>query len=238
VFAKSTGPDLERFVRELPEHPLKMAVLGLLDDQVKLLLHSGKTDYGIFCDELRSKGISPSLLEKVPADAEAELEILAKTARCLPASGELVVVGADFHFPTSSLTRLEGTTWLDDNVILACLHLSDKLPYVRVGFCIPMHQQARANVPMPRPFERAGKKVSDWRNTSAHENLVSLFPLLQHGNHFSLLEINEKERCIYHYDSLCRGENATVKAACAQEFPQFHYFEKVRSLDVRSRLSS
>lgn len=41
--------------------------------------------------------------------------------------------------------------------------------------------------------------------------LVCFFLLYQHQSHFSLLEINEKEDLIYHYDSIGEAENVDVK---------------------------
>jgi hypothetical protein len=60
---------------------------------------------------------------------------------------------------------------------------------------------------MPRPFEMAVKKIAAWHNEADDSaKLVSFFPLFQNQNHFTLLEVNERDDCIYHYDSLSEVE--------------------------------
>ncbi|KAK7421480.1 hypothetical protein QQX98_002179 [Neonectria punicea] len=127
-------------------------------------------------------------------------------------SDMLLVKGTDFRFDVDSLLRLNGTRWLNDEVILACLHLSDKLAFVRVGFSIRIHRRTRSHSTIPRPFERAVKQMAKWhQQAEARSLLVCFFPLFQHQNHFSLLEINEREGSIFHYDAMGKGGNADVK---------------------------
>ncbi|KAK7403727.1 hypothetical protein QQX98_010499 [Neonectria punicea] len=124
----------------------------------------------------------------------------------------LLVKGTDFRFSVKSLRRLGAMRWLNDEVILACLYLADKLAFVRVGFSIPIHRQTRAHSAIPRPFERAAKQIAEWHcQTEARDGLVCFFPLFQHDNHFNLLEINEREGSVYHYDSMSKGENVDIK---------------------------
>lgn len=45
--------------------------------------------------------------------------------------------------------------------------------------------------------------MREWAMESKdHGTLVGIFPLLISRSHFTLLEINERQRFIYHYDSL------------------------------------
>lgn len=124
----------------------------------------------------------------------------------------LLVKGAGFRIGVESLRKLGATRWFNDEVILACLHLADKLAFVRVGFSIPIHWQTRAHSAIPRLFERAAKQTAEWhRQIEAWSRLVCFFPLFQYQNHFSLLEINKREGSINHYDSIGKGENIDVK---------------------------
>ncbi|RSL38405.1 hypothetical protein CEP51_016922 [Fusarium floridanum] len=124
----------------------------------------------------------------------------------------ILVKGTDFLFGADSLRRLSGKTWLNDEVILACLHLSDKLAFVRVGFSVSIHQQMQAYSLMQRPFERVVEQMAKWhRQVKAGTRLVCLFPLFQSQSHFSLLEINEREESIFHYDSMGETENSDIK---------------------------
>ncbi|KEY65539.1 hypothetical protein S7711_11531 [Stachybotrys chartarum IBT 7711] len=108
--------------------------------------------------------------------------------------------------------------------------MTNPLDYVRVGFSIPLHQQSQPQNPVLRPFERAAKLIAEWHyETETTGPLVCFFPLFQGQNHFSLLEIHERDMHLYHYDSMSQGDNAVVKAAREKKFPQFRYVEEVRS---------
>jgi hypothetical protein len=221
-----------------------MLVPRLLADQMTLLLETGKMDRYKFLDSLRHEGLPvPDLTLSIGC---SEIKAFYEYVRSSTSVDMLLVKGANFRFSIDSLKRLGATRWLNDEVIIACLHLSDKLAFVRVGFSVPIHRQTQPFGTMPRPFERASKRIAEWhRHATSESNLVCFFPLLQHQRHFSLLEINEREGCIFHYDSISEGENADIKvrmkcpvqertltisqAACKKEFPQLRYIEKVRS---------
>jgi Ulp1 family protease catalytic subunit len=62
-------------------------------------------------------------------------------------------------------------------------------------------------------------------------------PLHRNGNHFSLLEINEREERIYHYDSMgyrgaSRGGPATVRSSRSSVLPRTPQPEESRSAEV------
>ncbi|KAJ4208219.1 hypothetical protein NW759_013654 [Fusarium solani] len=216
--AKSENHVLNELAKGLRKKPKKMAVLGLLQDQFKLLLTTGRTDPDRFFHGLVGKRLWSSVVA-------VGLEDLCKQVQERIPSRMLLVKDSGFAFNVDSLRTLSGREWLDDDTILACLHLSEKLPFVRVGFSIPIHCEEG---PISRPLERAVKQILQWKREGGAENhLVYFFPLFQHQNHFSLLEINERENSIFHYDSLSAGANALVKAACDREFAQFEYYEKL-----------
>ena len=111
-----------------------MAVLRLLADQMTLLLETGQTNPGEFRNGLESEGLPVSdpgsSTERVePSTYEQVLNSITCDV--------LLVTGTDFKIGVESLRTLSATRWLNDEVILACLHLADKLPFVRVGFSIP-----------------------------------------------------------------------------------------------------
>ena len=186
-----------------------MAVLRLLADQMTLLLETGKTNPDEFYSGLESNGLQVS--DSGSITRCVELDAFYKQVLNSITCDTILVAGTDFRFGVESLRRLGATRWLNDEVILACLHVADKLSFIRVGFSIPIHRQTRAHDAIPRPFERAAKQMAAWHQVEAQSPLVCFFPLFQHQNHFSLLEINEREGFIYHYDSMGQGENADVK---------------------------
>jgi hypothetical protein len=201
---------LDTLIRSLQDSLEKMAVLRLLADQMTLLLETGRTNPGKFCDDLDSEGLPIS----DPSSSTRRVDLDAFYERVLGSTtgDTLLVTATAFKFGVKSLWRLGATRWLNDEVILACLHLADKLTFVRVGFSIPIHRQTGPHSTIPRPFEKAAKQIAGWRlQVGAQSPFVCFFLLHQHQSHFSLLEINEREDSIYHYDSMGEGENVDVK---------------------------
>lgn len=185
-----------------------MVILGLLADQVELLLENGQTNEDKFLDDLESQHL-PALR---PSARCEEVNALYNEVRESITGDMLCVSNAGFEFDVQSIRRLRAKEWLNDQIILACLSLSDKLPFVRVGFSVPFHQQTRPKIAMQHPFQKAASQISRWHRQLEREvALVCFFPLLLHGNHFALLEINEREDRIYYYDSMAKEENVDVK---------------------------
>ncbi|KAH6881115.1 hypothetical protein B0T10DRAFT_580976 [Thelonectria olida] len=176
--------------------PEKMTVLKLLTEQMSLLLETGRTNQDKFHDDLESEGLLIS--EPGSSTRCEELDAFYEKVQESTTGNILLVNGIDFRFQKHSLRRLSATTWLNEEIILSYLHLSDKLSFVRVGFSVPIHRQTRAHTAIPRPFERAAKQMTEWhRQAEAQSHLVCFYPLFQRQNHFSLLQINEREGSIY-----------------------------------------
>ncbi|KFA81045.1 hypothetical protein S40288_00769 [Stachybotrys chartarum IBT 40288] len=135
--AKSPESALDMLIRELPGSPEKMTMLRLLEDQMTLLIEIYRMNPDRFNDDLESQGL-PSL-DLGLSTGYGELDGLYEQVRNSITGDMLVVKGTDFRLSVDSLRRLSGTRWLNDKVILACLHLSDKLAFVQVGFSILIH---------------------------------------------------------------------------------------------------
>lgn len=182
-----------------------MIVINLLGNQLDLLFRQGKANLQMFCESLRKEGLLPS--DPTLSTGFTQLDELCREIRDSSSCGTLTVVRTNFTFLEDSLRLLRDGEWVNDEIILACLHLSEKLPSVRIGFSVPTHQ-------VKRPFQMARQRVDEWRRqTKGRDRLIYLFPMFQ-PNHFSLLEINEAENSIYHYDSWGRKENSTIKVFC------------------------
>lgn len=163
----------------------KMDVLELLKEQMVFLLNSGRTKSDEFRNQLMGKGYpDPGTTLTTFTRGNGEVDAFSKEVRGSGMSDSLLIPQSEFRFDIISLQRLGSTTWLNDDIVLACLHLSTKLPCVRVGFLVPIHREntTRARYLLPRPFERVAMHVSKEHETA----LVWLFPLFQRGNHFSL----------------------------------------------------
>lgn len=119
---------------------------------------------------------------------------------------DITISGKDF--PCRMFRQLYAGDWFGTELIDACLTMSDKLPFMRFSFCIQLDHGTR---PLKAPFQVWGERVNEWRSKANGQRLAYLSPLIHNGNHFSLLEINEIERKIFHYDSLA-SQNSTSTA--------------------------
>jgi hypothetical protein len=180
-----------------------------------VFMETGRTDQNKFRDGLERKGLpglEPSLVNR-----RLELDRFHQQVRDATTGDTILVKGTNFRFGVDSLRRLGARRWLNDEIILATLHLSDKLAFVRVGFSIPIHQQSTPQSAVSSPFKRAAKQMADWHcQAKASGPLVCFFPLFQHQNHFSLFEVNEIDGYIYHYDSMSQGNNDIIMVSTAK----------------------
>lgn len=174
-----------------------MTVLGILSDQIGYLIKDGKTKPEEFEDKLRDASLGVNFIPS------SELDNLYEAISGSFTSGRLYIYQSQppCGFNVTALQRLKKNAWLNDELLVACLHLSEKLRFVRIGWSIHIHQDIRPNSPMKQQFERASQAIQEWKK-GTNSRLVYFFPLYQHGNHFTLLEINEKEGYVYHYDSM------------------------------------
>jgi hypothetical protein len=113
---------------------------------------------------------------------------------------DVTIKGTDF--PCYMLEQLYSDEWIGTNLIHACLTMSDKMSVIRFGQCVSLDVVDRVrSKPHRRPFQQWAKNISEWKKSST-VSLVYFCPLIHNGIHFSLLEINELDKKIYHYDSM------------------------------------
>ncbi|KAG5752599.1 hypothetical protein H9Q70_004737 [Fusarium xylarioides] len=161
--AKSSQQELDILIRELPKDATKTTILRLLTDQMTILLQTGRTDPDEFRKHLGAEGLSSLSLPPHHMYGKRNDDIYTLVRRCID-SDRIHIKGTGFEFGVESLRKFTGDEWLNDETILACLHLSDKLPFVRVGSCIPIHSETKLSI-MPRPFEKAGKQMTTWHDS-------------------------------------------------------------------------
>jgi Ulp1 family protease len=181
---------IDVIVKKILDDEKKMIVLRLLGDQMKLLLQTGRTN----TDSFRN-GLEMQELASPQATFTASFTQLQEIQTSATGS-ELVVKSTNYRFPITSLQLLNERQWINQDIILACLHSADRLPFIRVGcFHIALSDQLKD------PLQMMQKKVRQWRRQIDKENyLVYLFPLNHNGCHWSLLEIDDREHLITHYN--------------------------------------
>ena len=102
--------------------------------------------------------------------------------------------------------RLRSSDWLTCWDIAAALEMTDRPVFVRLGLSVPLHKEGANGVtPLSNALGRWRKKIDDYRCEDKNDLgglQVYICPLNVNANHFTLLEINEQTKMIYHYDSL------------------------------------
>ncbi|EXA28814.1 hypothetical protein FOVG_19607 [Fusarium oxysporum f. sp. pisi HDV247] len=207
--AKSPESVINVIVDKMPDDEKKMIVLRLLGDQIKLLLQTGRTNTDTFCN-----GLKMPELASPQATFTTSFTQLQEIQTSITGS-ELVVKSTEYRFPITSLHLLDGSQWINQDIILACLHLADRLPFIRVSsFHVALSDQLKD------PLQMTRKTVRQWRQEiKKEEHLVSFFPLNHGGSHWSLLEIDDREQRI----TLYNGSEDYIKDACKKAFPNHKF---------------
>jgi hypothetical protein len=94
---------------------------------------------------------------------------------------------------------------------MAAIQMLDKPFFVRYGQSVPLDEiesfGRSGTRRVSRPLARWRKTIEKFSSEAQIQHgqgtfLVYFCPLNRNTNHFSLLEINEQQRRIYHYDSM------------------------------------
>jgi hypothetical protein len=96
---------------------------------------------------------------------------------------------------------------LDNWMVMAGIQMSDKPFFINYGQSVPLDERfGRSRMRnIPKPLVRWRRTIE--RLEHHRQNiLVHICPLNANGNHYTLLEINEREGVIYHYDSMAYQE--------------------------------
>ncbi|KAJ6440931.1 DnaJ subfamily C member 21 [Purpureocillium lavendulum] len=210
MLGKTSDTDLDRIIHDLHSDTSKKEVIRILQSQVHLLAKTGRTNETVFTSDLLCAGLSHR--NQIPEHNE-KAESFCLAVQKSVGDAPLTVTHESIHLDPKTLGTLAPNTWLNADVIMACLMVSDRLPWVRVGISVPMHCGGMTLRTVRRPFEVAASKIDSWRKETTDE-LVFFFVLFQMSNHFSLLEVNDRTKSIYHYDSMAADddkENAEIK---------------------------
>jgi len=119
---------------------------------------------------------------------------------------DIVTVSGRTEFDCGMFKGLRHGEWFNVWLLSAGMEMSDKPSFVRYDHSIPLDEEKRNQIrPIPRPFARWRNKIESWREElnkrGESVDLVYLCPLNSNRNHFTVLEINEQYKKIYHYDS-------------------------------------
>lgn len=115
-----------------------------------------------------------------------------------------VLVGDAVELTRESLEMLRPGQRLDNWLLGAAMELVDKPSCVRYGLCVPLDEHKDGKrVVITNPFGLWRRKIDEYRGMAGeHAKQIYFCPVNVDTNHFTLLEINEQQGMIYHYDSM------------------------------------
>ncbi|KAH7305405.1 hypothetical protein BKA65DRAFT_520909 [Rhexocercosporidium sp. MPI-PUGE-AT-0058] len=118
-----------------------------------------------------------------------------------------VVVNGAVELSGGFFDRLRSREWLNCWDIAAALEMTDRPAFVHLGISIPLHRKDANGkvIPIPNPFSRWRKEIIDYMRRDMNDlerPQVFICPLNTNANYFILLEINERTKMIYYYDSM------------------------------------
>jgi hypothetical protein len=92
---------------------------------------------------------------------------------------------------------------------MAAIQISDIPFYVKYGYSVPLDEPGRGKrmKAVQKPLAGWSRKITEFRREAGEKSKgttrsVYFRPLNHRNTHFSLLEINEREEVIRHYDSI------------------------------------
>jgi hypothetical protein len=133
--------------------------------------------------------------------------------------------------------QLRPGRWMSDEIVVTAMQIVDKPAYVRHGLSSPLdeivHGQLQA---IKRPFANCARQMANYRRGIKEAgSLVYFCPVNHQNNHYSLLEINEPERKIRHFDSLAeKARQDRMFSLIKKEFAglKYSYEEGVSSMST------
>ena len=138
------------------------------------------------------------------------------------------IIIAGTSVPGSSIELLDSTSWLDCWIIEAAMAIAPRHPLVKIGVCISLHELTDELItPIQAPFQLWRTKIDTWRaqhnKSNSPRGLIYICPLNVYTDHFTLLEINEQTRMIYHYDSLPNSRHHKPRARMVRQAVQVNH---------------
>jgi hypothetical protein len=126
------------------------------------------------------------------------------------------IIDNSLKLPADIFYALRPGQWLDCWVIKAAMHIADRPAFVHFRESIPVndigrHSRMRS---IKKPFEAWAQEMAGLRRKAElgpaghHTPLIFYSPIHHTDSHFTLLEIDDGEKVIRHYDSL--AERTTI----------------------------
>ena len=147
-------------------------------------------------------------------------------------SSDTIAVNGSMELSCDIFERFRQHQWLDAWTIIAAMEISDKPEFVRYDLSIPLDETRNTGQmkPITRPLAGWAKKIAKHRRLAKETSGLVYFCPINHRNcHFTLLEINEQDQTIRHYDSkaepgtILGGRKTRISKLVMEEFGGLKY---------------
>ncbi|CZR65293.1 uncharacterized protein PAC_15193 [Phialocephala subalpina] len=220
-YAKASKENIDKIAALFQADPQKIELLSILDKQVELGLESTSGVRSRKSKPMPSLGFGYMLMqsqEPVPQGCldTAINRVVKEISHVLGKhpldKDDSIMVNSAIELSYGMFDRLRSREWLNCWEIAAALEMTDRPIFVQLGLSVPLHKKdANGEVtPISNPLRRWRKKIDDCRRKGKNDlerPQVYICPLNANTNHFTLLEINEQTKMIYHYDSMASHES-------------------------------
>ena len=147
-------------------------------------------------------------------------------------SSDTIAVNGSMELSCDIFERFRQHQCLDAWTIIAAMEISDKPEFVRYDLSIPLDETRNTGQmkPITRPLAGWAKKIAKYRRLAKETSGLVYFCPINHRNcHFTLLEINEQDQTIRHYDSkaepgtILGGRKTRISKLVMEEFGGLKY---------------
>ncbi|EEA19289.1 hypothetical protein PMAA_000890 [Talaromyces marneffei ATCC 18224] len=234
-YTKRKEHQISQLIQDFKADTQQMALFQVLTPQVEQLVRCGSTDPEVLYNSLRQHNlVSDEELQELKMKCALEHDPLPNGA--LNAAYDQLVSRISAHvfnkrrlsdhdafiidnslkLPADIFYALRPGQWLDCWVIKAAMHIADRPAFVHFRESIPVNDIGRHGRmrSIKKPFEAWAQEMAGLRRKAElgpaghHTPLIFYSPIHHTDSHFTLLEIDDGEKVIRHYDSL--AERTTI----------------------------
>ncbi|EED22537.1 hypothetical protein TSTA_060320 [Talaromyces stipitatus ATCC 10500] len=254
-YTKRSIGQIDLLVKKFQVDAQRMTLLRILGAQVQQLVRHGSTDPEALYNSLKEHDlVSEPEIQKIRESQESEHNALPEGALDTAVDNlinrvanqiftkqsledvDTFSIPGNVKLPGDLFLRFRPGEWLNSWAIMAAMQVADRPPFVKFSECIPVNDIGRHGRmrSIKKPFQIWAKKIAELRREAEHgledcRPLTFFSPICKENSHFTLLEINDGEKVIRHYDSLAAPTtiNGTKKTSIAalveDEFGDLEY---------------
>ncbi|RAO71511.1 uncharacterized protein BHQ10_007523 [Talaromyces amestolkiae] len=238
-YTKRKEPEFNQLLLNFKADSRWMALFQTLTPQLELLVRSGSTDPEALYDSLGQHHlVSNEELQELMVKYALEHESLSDGAlnaaytqlisrvskevfkKQTLSDHDTFIIDHSLKLPADIFYALRPGQWLDCWVIKVAMHIADRPAWVHFRESIPVndigrHERMRS---IKKPFSAWAKEMVELRRKAEGTVPLTFYTPVHHINsHFTLLEIDDGEKVIRHYDSMAEPTviNGTEKTKVA-----------------------